>query len=480
MSELEDLLRATLSERADTIQDPDPIARAEQVIAEDHSTGGRRRAAAAGAVLVTAALVAGGVYILREQRPDAAPGPDVNVPVLATPSPSLPPESVAPSPSATRSRTPSPSATPSATPVARPSSGAAATATATTTATASAGTPTGAPATGGVATTRPFADAKSLPLGNSVAAQPRSERKETAWTFVVDGRRVSLPEGVGFVSQAVETDSGWVARAAGAGFTGGDTDPDASLLLIGPGGRTTVLATGEFHNLVPSPDASAVAALKMSGTMRQPSLVIRGSDGSAVRTINLDAVAAKGAGMQFGLDAWTADGIIVSATPYDPESTQAPLRWRIDPDGSSSRPVIGWDAVVRVGRGKVLATKVTGTGHCLFLGSSLTSLRQVGCSKAQLNPVPLSASGAVQVTPLDPSTGTPPTTGPSWLIDPDGTVHEAVAPVELTRAPTLWEAPGVVIVRDVNSTAPTWLRWKVDKGTVERAPVPVGSGDIEG
>lgn len=422
-------LREALQGRASTASTDALDEIAANVVHEGHQVERRRsQRVATGAVLAT--LLAGGVWATSHFTDDASQSPDTRAnPVTATPSRS-----------------------------------------ASTTPTASTPTPM-RPATTATAVAQ-------LPVGQPVAAVPRTELSGSSWTLVTSDGRVKLPAGSGLVTRVVEAGDATLAVAHSAEFLGGDVDPDARLLRIGPDGTVRTLTTGAIGGLVASPAGDRTASIVSS--QQGTSLVIRGADGTIERSI---ALAGSLEGLDVTLAGWTSEGVIFDGTSPDPSSGIEPIRLALDPEAANplqqAEPVKGVESVVPLGAGQVLSLTSTGGKHCFATGATLADATRVGCSTSMLS-VTTSATGAAFVRPIDDSGQTP--AGSSvWLVDPDGTAHPALAPaIQLSGGALLWEGPGVSVHQVVDQSGRTsWVRWQVPAGIVEQAPEP-SSGQVQG
>lgn len=432
--QLEELLRATLGDRAELIEDPGPTDRANQVIAQARATSTRRVATTAGAVLLALALAGGGIYAARNLGQDTTPKPDPRGPVTA--SPSLP-------------------ATTTPTPVrVKPSF---------------------------AANVVPYRAATQLPTGEPLSFW-RTEKRAGRMVLVTDAVR-ALPEGTGAGARILPIRDGWLLWTMGDAFTGGDTDPGARVIHVPRSGKAAIWAEGPMTELAISPDGQQVAWLAHTDDLAKPPVLTlhRVSDGSLVRRIPLKAALVNGMAVRGSIRAWTREGLLVSGFEQGPDGGFNRPMTLLDPGSGTMRKLADITDAQQLSSGKVVLMRLAGQQECAEVGDALSGGHRIGCGTnldfnqaAQREGIVVQPGPTAEEPLIDPE--------PIWQVDPDGTVHPGKRPRWLAESFAVVEGPGRLVLQVTDNDDPSkrvFVRWRLDRGQLEQAPLPAGSGEIQ-
>ena len=303
--------------------------------------------------------------------------------------------------------------------------------------------------------------------GAPISATPRVEVRGTTTYLVTPTSSVALPSTVNGARSIQPAGTSWVVFTVSSGFTGGDTDSAAQILVVSPSGDVRALTTGAVRSIAVSPDGTQVASVETVETKSTWSVTLvvrRIADGGVVRTVALP-YGSRGE-WPYGALVWTSDGILAS---------------------NQSGSVTAAGATVLV-RQSVMTDEAPITGIFPVPSSTDLFVTFTKAGSTCLSPwVPAAAPVAIlcgklgDVTPL----------GNGRVLlqfsESDG-LHALVADTTTRTVTVLPESPGlqqlylVGLVADSATTVlvpdfanKMWWRWEVVTNTVEAAPLPEGA-----
>lgn len=441
MTDIEQLLRSTLTAHAEPVEDADPTSRAQQVITEAQQARTKRRLTALGLSLAVLAAAGYGIHELTDRETVAVP--DTMGEVSATPTTRATMQ-------ASTSATSSPTAATRSTAV------------------ASHAIPTPVFPAG----TSAEAALAKLPSGTDAETWPRVVTTQGRRQILVPGGQVAMPEGARDIAHVVADADGWIIRTASESFTGGGPDSGAEIVKVTRDGKLTqVAAPGTNSMMVPSPDGTRLAYTHAAEPVRNGAgaeLRIVPLDGSKPAERMIGAGSTKLNRSTISVLAWTASGIVIEGNLMNEENRRLYI---VDPDTGAMRESQSLENIVQVAPGRTIQVTEQGDQRCADLVEAGRADRSLLCD-TDLFVMP-GATGGAWVEGSELASGAAVQQVPGVFVDPAGTVSAATRPAWLEM--NTWAAddgrPGAVLVQQSvgeEVPAPVWVRWDLAGGRLEK------------
>jgi hypothetical protein len=311
-------------------------------------------------------------------------------------------------------------------------------------------------------------------VGTPIAVTPRVERRGAATWLVTPTTSVALPPSVNQARSIQPAGSGWVVFTVSTGYTGGDTDLGAQILVVSSSGTVVSFATGALRSVAVSPDGAQVAyveTVETSSTWSVTLVVRRIADGGVVRKVALPY--GQRGEWPYSALAWTPVGIFASNQSGAVTAPGGTVLVRGD-SVTEEAPITG---IYRdPASADLYVTSSSAGSTCLGYAIKATTTPATSATIlcGHLGAVTPLENGRVLVLLAD-------TDGKQAVLADTvaGTLTLLTMPPGLQLGYTVGfpaESGTSVLVLDVGNNV--WWRWKVLTNAVETAPFPSGTNAV--